>query len=68
MTINITLTQHQANLLLLALEAYGTMEGASPDQAVGTLRLHEHIFDKGIDAGFGFFHHQVGLDNVTLTD
>ena len=53
MTIDITLTQYQANLLLLALEVYGTKEGASPDQVVDSLKLYEYIFDKGIEAKFG---------------
>ena len=53
MTIDITLTQYQANLLLLAIEAFASVDYTCPDKVADALKLYDDILDKGLDAKFG---------------
>ena len=54
MTIDITLTQYQANLLLLAIEANASVDYTCPDKVADALKLYDDILDKGlVDRGGG---------------
>ena len=50
---DITLTQYEANLILLAIEAYASEEQVGhscPNKVADALKLYEDIFDKGFEA------------------